>query len=113
MKTKFIAIISSLAVTCLSLIVVTSAPAQATDSRIGSVQHAGGEVAVATPITPQEAAKKYPAPNGKYPMGDRDPHKPSGIVSSPYAPHTQYDCSKIAHGGLVVDTKTNKVFVRP
>jgi hypothetical protein len=113
MKTKFIAVISSLAVACLSLIIVNSAAAQSTDSRIGSVQHAGSEIAVATPITPQDAAKKYPAPNGKYPMAERDPHKPSGVVSSPYAPHTQYDCSKVAHGGLVLDTKANKVFIRP
>jgi hypothetical protein len=113
MKMKFIAITSALAVTCLSLVIANRATAQSQDSRIGSVQHAGSEIAVATPITPQEAAKKFPAPNGKYPLGERDPHKPSGVVASPYAPHTPYDCSKIAHGGLVLDTKVNKVFVRP
>jgi hypothetical protein len=111
MKMKLTAVILALAVTFLGLTIVNTTIAQ--DSRIGSVQHAGGDVAVATPITPEEAAKKYPAPNGKYPMGERDPHKPSGIVSSPYAPHTQFDCSKIAHGGLALDTKTNRVFVRP
>src|SRR5438874_6698265 len=40
-----------------------------------SKQGAGGAV-VATPIAPQEAAKKYPAAKGKYPMGERDPITP-------------------------------------
>ncbi len=78
----------------------------------GKPEGAGGSI-VATPITPQEAAKKYPARNGRYPMGERDPHDPSGVVRSPYPPHTKFDCSKIAHGGLVLDTHVNKVFVRP
>jgi hypothetical protein len=73
---------------------------------------AGGAL-VATPITPEEAAKKYPALKGKYPAGERDAHKPSGIITSPYPPHKDFDCSKIAHGGLVLDTRANKVFVRP
>jgi hypothetical protein len=68
---------------------------------------------VATPITPEEAAKKYPALKGKYPAGERDAHKPSGVITSPYPPHKDFDCSKIAHGGLVLDTRANKVFVRP
>ena len=68
---------------------------------------------VATPITKQEAEKKYPTRNGKYPVGDRDPHKASGIVNSPYPPYTEYDCSAINHGDLVLDTRANKVFVRP
>jgi hypothetical protein len=72
-----------------------------------------GGVIVATAITPQDAAKKYPARNGRYPMGERDPHKASGIVSSPYPPHTDFDCSNIAHGSLVLDPRANKVFVRP
>jgi hypothetical protein len=69
---------------------------------------------MATPITPEEAAKKYPPPKGgTYPPGERDPHKPSGQIMSPYPPRTVYDCSKIGHGGLVLDTHVNKVFVRP
>ena len=68
---------------------------------------------MATPITPEEAAKKYPALKGKYPVGERDAHKPSGVITSPYPPHKDFDCSKIAHGGLVVDTRANKVFSRP
>jgi hypothetical protein len=46
-------------------------------------------------------------------MGERDPHKPSGVVSSPYPPRQEYDCSNVTHGGLVLDTRVNKVFVRP
>jgi hypothetical protein len=71
------------------------------------------EVIEAKQITKEEAEKKYPSPKGGYPSGERDPHKPSGQVSSPYPPHQVYDCSKIGHGQLVLDTRANKVFVRP
>jgi hypothetical protein len=68
----------------------------------------------ATGITKAAAEKKYPPSKAAgYPIGERDPHDPSGIVASPYPPNQKYDCSKIAHGGLVVDVKVNKVFVRP
>jgi hypothetical protein len=67
----------------------------------------------ATGITKAEAEKKYPPPSKGYPPGERDPTDPSGVVASPYPPHQKYDCSKIAHGGLVVDVKVNKVFVYP
>ena len=108
MKTKLTAVISVLAVTLLALAMSNTVKAQ--DTRTGKTT---GGVIVATPITPEEAAKKYPAPNGKYPNGERDPHKASGIVNSPYPPHAEFDCSKVAHGGLVIDTRANKVFVRP
>ena len=69
---------------------------------------------MATPITPEEAAKKYPMPNGKpYPSGDRPTSHYPGRILSPYPPHQEYMCSDIPHGGLVLDTKVNKVFVRP
>ena len=110
MKTKLTAVIS-VAVTFLALAMSNTVKAQGADTRTGGAQ--SGTAIVATPITPGEAAKKYPAPNGKYPNGERDPHKASGIVNSPYPPHTAFDCSKVAHGGLVVDTRANKVFVRP
>jgi hypothetical protein len=108
MKIKLNAIISVLVVTVFSLLMANTSIAQ--DTRTGGAQSAS--VIVATPITPQEAAKKYPM-KGSYPMGERDPHKSSGIVNSPYPPHQAFDCSKVAHGGLVVDTHANKVFVRP
>lgn len=93
----------------------TTVYAQGTDSRIGSIARERGEHAAiqAQPISKEEAQKKYPARNGGYPAAQRDPHDPSGVVQSPYPPHERYDCSKVAHGGLVLDTKVNKVFVRP
>jgi len=124
-KTKLIAVVSIVAVSCLTFILSNTAVAQMKEgssyqqqnpkgpnSSQVSKQGASGTV-VATPITPQEAAKKYPAPKGKYPMGERDPHKADGVVTSPYPPRTDFDCSNIPHGGLVVDTHVNKVFVRP
>jgi hypothetical protein len=73
-----------------------------------------GGVIMGTPITKEEAEKKYPAPRGgAYPAGDRDMNAKSGLVTSPYPPRKQFDCSKIGHGELALDTYTNKVFVRP
>ena len=72
----------------------------------------GGAI-VATPVTEEEAKKKYPMPGGKaYPVGDRDIHQPSGWIYSPYT-RQLYDCTQIAYGGLILDTKVNKVFARP
>jgi len=87
----------------------------------GTTVHAQGplgagtthNVIVGKAITKAEAEKEYPPPSSGYPPGERDPHDPSGVVASPYPPHQKFDCSKIAHGGLVVDTTANKVFVRP
>jgi hypothetical protein len=67
----------------------------------------------ATGITKADAEKKYPPPSTGYPRGERDPTAPSGVVASPYPPHQKYDCSKIAHGGLVLDIRAKKVFVYP
>jgi hypothetical protein len=124
-KTRLIAVVSAVAVSCLTLILSDMAVAQmkeggvyqqqnpkGPDSSKVSKQGAGG-TAVATQITPQDAAKKYPAPKGKYPMGERDPHNADGVVTSPYPPRTAFDCSNVPHGGLVLDTHVNKVFVRP
>ncbi len=124
-KTRLIAVVSIVAVSCLTFILSNTTVAQMKEgssyqqqnpkgpnSSQVSKQGASGTV-VATPITPQDAAKKYPAPKGKYPMGERDPHKADGVVTTPYPPRTDFDCSNIPHGGLVVDTHVNKVFVRP
>jgi len=70
-------------------------------------------VITATGITKADADKKYPPPHGSYPRGTRNPHDPSGVVTSPYPPYQQYDCSKVSHGGLVVDIRAKKVFVYP
>ena len=93
----------------------TTVYAQGTDSRIGSIARERQEKQAieAKAINKAEAEKKYPMKGGAYPTGQRDPHDPSGVVGSPYPPHEKYDCSKVAHGALVVDTKANKVFVRP
>jgi hypothetical protein len=125
MKTRLIAVVSAVAMSGLTLMLSNAAVAQmregqsyqqanpkTPDSSKVSKQGVGGAV-VATPITPQEAAKKYPAPKGKYPMGERDPHNADGVVTSPYPPRTAFDCSNVPHGGLVLDTHVNKVFVRP
>jgi len=96
-------------------VLVTTVYAQGTDSRIGSIARERGEHSAiqAQAISKEEAQKKYPPRGGGYPTAQRDPHDPSGVVQSPYPPHEKYDCSKVAHGGLVVDVKVNKVFVRP
>jgi len=125
MKTRLIAVVSAVAVSCLTLILSNTAVAQmreggtyqqqnpkGPDSSQVSKQGKGGAT-VATQISPQDAAKKYPAAKVKYPMGERDPHKADGVVNSPYPPHTEFDCSNVPHGGLVLDTHVNKVFVRP
>ena len=113
MKNKSLKILS--AITIASVVLGTTLYAQGTDSRIGSIKHEQVEHGAlpATAITKPEADKKYPTKGGSYPPGTRDPHDPSGVVVSPYPPHEKYDCSKVAHGGLVVDVKVNKVFVRP
>jgi len=113
MKMKLLKILST--ITIALGVLSTSLYAQGTDSRIGSIARERGEKAAAeaTPITKADAEKKYPSRGGSYPVGQRDPHDPSGVITSPYPPHERYECSKVAHGGLVVDTKANKVFVRP
>lgn len=113
MKNKSLKILS--AITIALGVLGTTLYAQGTDSRIGSIARERGEKAAieGTPITKSDAEKKYPVKGGAYPVGQRDPHDPSGIITSPYPPHERYECSKVAHGGLVLDTKANKVFVRP
>jgi hypothetical protein len=66
-----------------------------------------------TAITKEEAQKKYPPKGGGFPLGNRNPHDESGVVASPYPPYQKYNCSKINHGGLVLDVRTKKVFVYP
>jgi hypothetical protein len=113
MKIKSLKILS--AITIALAVLGTTLYAQGTDSRIGSIARERGEKSAieAKSISKADAEKKYPMKGGAYPTGQRDPHDPSGVVVSPYPPHERYDCSKVAHGGLVVDQKANKVFVRP
>ena len=113
MKKKSLKILS--ASTIALFVLGTTVYAQGTDSRIGSIARERQEkqAVEGQAITKAEAEKKYPMKGGAYPPGQRDPHDPSGVVASPYPPHEKYNCSKVAHGGLVVDVKVNKVFVRP
>jgi hypothetical protein len=113
MKKKSLKILSASAIALF--VVGTSVYAQGTDSRIGSIARERQEKQAieAKAINKADAEKQYPSRGGNYPVGQRDPHKAPGIVVSPYPPHEKYECSKIAHGALVVDTKANKVFVRP
>jgi hypothetical protein len=74
-------------------------------------------------ISKEEAAKKYPPPNGKsYPPGSdltvlnggATGGGTWGYIKSPYSSNV-YDCRKgKAHvGDLILDESVNKVFVRP
>jgi hypothetical protein len=109
MKTKSLKVISLViaGLVMLGCQVYAQQGAQGTDSRTSRPPLDG------TAITKEEAQKKYPAPGGNYPAGNRDPHDPSGIVASPYPPYQKYNCSKINHGGLVLDSRVKKVFVYP
>jgi len=81
-----------------------------------SISFAGDDAQPAKVISKEEAAKKYPPPNGKnfYPPGDANynfSHKP-GYVRSPYS-STIYDCAKLPKGALILDDHVNKVFAKP
>jgi hypothetical protein len=97
MKMKSLKIISALVLGVFLL--GTTLYAQGIDTR---TSHA---VMTAEGITKEDAQKKYPAPHGGT--------YPPGLVTSPYPPYQKYDCSKINHGGLVLDVRAKKVFVYP
>ena len=69
-------------------------------------------------ISKEEAAKKYPLPNGKsYPMAISVPTSTGGFYQSPYR-NEVYDCRKkscpqCGSGVLVLDAAANKVFRIP
>jgi len=74
-------------------------------------------------ISKEEAAKKYPPPNGKpYPpgtdlavlTGGASGGSTWGYIKSPYSSNV-YDCrkGKANVGDLILDESANKVFVRP
>jgi hypothetical protein len=105
MKTKSLTIISAVVVGLFAL--GTTIYAQGTDTRTSHPVMDG------TAITKADAEKKYPPKSGTYPPGSRDAHDPSGVVSSPYPPYQKYNCSKINHGGLVLDVRAKQVFVYP
>jgi hypothetical protein len=105
MKMKSLKIVSALV---LGLFVLgTTLYAQGIDTRTTK------PVMTGEAITKEDAQKKYPPPAAGFPRGSRDAHDPSGVVASPYPPYQKYDCSKINHGGLVLDVRAKKVFVYP
>ena len=105
MKMKSLRILS--AITIALAVLGTTLYAQGTDTRISH------PVIDGTAITKADAEKKYPSKSGTYPPATRDAHDPSGVVSSPYPPHEKYNCSKVNHGGLVLDVRAKQVFVYP
>ena len=109
MKTQFMKTIVAI-VTGLFLLGTTAYAQGGRDAFDTRTSH---PVMDATAITKEDAQKKYPPKNGAYPSGNRNPHDASGIVSSPYPPYQQYNCSKINHGGLVLDVRAKHVFVYP
>ena len=74
-----------------------------------------GEEPKAVEVTPEEAAKKYPMPNGKdYPPGLKPgtTATASGFVQSPYSARV-YDARGLKHGALILDEGAKKVFRKP
>jgi hypothetical protein len=108
MKIKFMKTVA--AVVSGLFLLSTMAYAQQRDAVDTRTSH---PVMQATAITKEDAQNKYPAKNGGYPLGNRNPHDASGVVSSPFPPYQQYDCSKVNHGGLVLDVRVKRVFVYP
>jgi hypothetical protein len=112
MKANSLKILSAVAV---SLFVLSTALHGQMSGRDVPDSRTNRPIMEATAITQADAEKKYPPPKGgHYPPGTRNPHDPSGVVTSPYPPYQQYDCTKkVAHGGLVLDVRAKKVFVYP
>ena len=79
----------------------------------GYAQFTTANAVVPKPITPEEAAKKYPPPAGKsYPMATSVPTSTGGFYRSPYSSKL-YDCRKVGRKALVLDDSVNKVFFVP
>ena len=77
-----------------------------------------GNAKIPQVISKEEAAKKYPPPNGKsYPAATPVPTSTGGFYRSPYT-NVIYDCRKkscpqCGSGVLVLDATANKVFRIP
>lgn len=75
--------------------------------------YALGEAPKAVEVTPEEAAQKYPMPQGKeYPTGINTATSTGGFVQSPYSARV-YDTRKMKHGALILDEGVKKVFRKP
>ena len=99
---KYLALVSALLVACFTLAPVTKV-------------YALGEEPKAVEVTPEEAAKKYPMPNGKeYPVGLKPgtTATATAFVQSPYSSRV-YDTRGLKHGALILDEGVKKVFRKP
>jgi hypothetical protein len=97
---KYLALVSALMIGCITLAPVTKV-------------YALGEAPKAVEVTPEEAAKKYPMPNGKdYPTGINTATTTGGFCQSPYSARV-YDTRKMKHGALILDEGVKKVFRKP
>lgn len=119
MKTKLCLLIGAIAAVCtVSTFAQMAKPTDTQGLKPGS--SLGGGKYVAIIISPEEAAKKYPMPNGKsYPNGMDEgvligsgSATHNGYIKSPFSSRV-YDCRKIGQGTLLVDDTAKKVFVRP
>lgn len=75
----------------------------------------GAPVTPATPISQQDAMKKYPPPPGGYPAAERPrmgQGQTGGIYISPYSGR-RFDCREVKGNELVLDPFAKKVFKLP
>jgi hypothetical protein len=97
---KYLSFIFALMIGCITLAPLTKL-------------HALGEAEKAVEVTPEDAAKKYPMPQGKdYPVGINTATTTGGFVQSPYSARI-YDTRKMKHGALILDEGVKKVFHKP
>ena len=99
---KYLSFISALMIGCITLAPVAKV-------------HALGEAPKAVEVTAEEAAKKYPMPNGKdYPSGMKPgtTATATGFVQSPYSSKL-YDARGLKHGALILDESVKKLFRKP
>ena len=123
MKTKSFALLTAGAVTLAALTTSfaqdssKAKPSSSAKEPTGSRVVGFNGIEKATPITQEEAMKKYPPRGKNYPTADVTKGPDSGgsttDLESPYPPHHRFDCSNISHGGLVFDPYSKHVFIKP
>src|SRR6476646_7381615 len=94
---RYLSFISALMIGCITLVPV---------AKVYSL----GEAQKAVEVTPEDAAKKYPMPNGKqYPVGINTATTTGGFCQSPYSARV-YDTRKMNHEALILDEGVHKLF---
>jgi hypothetical protein len=100
---KYLSFISALMIGCITLVPMAKV-------------YALGEPPKAVEVTPEDAAKKYPMPNGgkEYPAGLKPGTTAlaTGFVQSPFSSKV-YDARGLKHGALILDESVKKVFRKP